>query len=190
MEPARIRTADPDRDAAACVAIYAPYVEAGATSFEEEPPSPAELAERIVATLETYPWLVAERGGEVVGYAYACPHRSRPAYRWAVEVSVYVAEGQRRNGCGRALYVELAERLRGQGFHVACAGITLPNEASIALHESVGFVPVGVYRRIGWKDGAWRDVGWWQLELQPPDEGSPAEPQPPEDPPRLPWADA
>ena len=138
MKPARIRTADPDRDAAACVEIYAPYVEAGATSFEEEPPSPAEFAERIAAALATYPWLVAERGGGVVGYAYACPHRSRPAYRWAVEVSVYVAEGQRRGGCGRALYGELVERLRSQGFHIACAGITLPNEASVSLHESMG----------------------------------------------------
>jgi phosphinothricin acetyltransferase len=190
LKPARIRIADPDCDAAACVAIYAPFVEAGATSFEEEPPSPAEFAERIAATLETYPWLVAERGGEVVGYSYACPHRSRPAYRWAVEVSVYVAEGQHRTGCGRALYIELVERLRGQGFHTACAGITLPNEASIALHESLGFVPVGVYRRIGWKDGAWRDVGWWQLELAPPGNEPPAEPQPPEGRPRLPLADA
>jgi L-amino acid N-acyltransferase YncA len=126
----------------------------------------------------------------VVGYAYACPHRSRPAYRWAVEVSVYVATGRRRSGCGRALYVELAERLRGQGFQVACAGITLPNEASVALHESVGFVPVGVYRRIGWKDGAWRDVGWWQLELAPPGDGPPPEPQPPGGRARLPLADA
>jgi phosphinothricin acetyltransferase len=190
LKPARIRTADPDRDAAACVAIYAPYIETGATSFEEEPPSPAEFAERIAATLETYPWLVAEHGGEVVGYAYACPHRSRPAYRWAVEVSVYVAEGQRRGGSGRALYGELMERLRGHGFHVACAGITLPNEASVALHESMGFVPVGVYRRIGWKDGAWRDVGWWQLELTSPGDEPPPEPQSPEGQPRLPLADA
>jgi phosphinothricin acetyltransferase len=190
LEPVKIRTADPDRDAAACVAIYAPYVEAGATSFEEDPPGPAEFSERIAATLETYPWLVAERDGEVAGYAYACPHRSRPAYRWAVEVSVYVAERQRRSGCGRALYLELAGRLRRQGFHVACAGITLPNEASVALHEGLGFVPVGVYRRIGWKDGAWRDVGWWQLELQPPADRPPPEPQPPESRPRLPLADA
>jgi phosphinothricin acetyltransferase len=190
LKPARIRTADPARDAAACVAIYAPFVEAGATSFEEVPPGAAEFAERIAALGATYPWLVVERGGEVAGFAYACPHRSRPAYRWAVEVSVYVAEGQRRAGCGRGLYRELVERLRGQGFHVACAGITLPNEASVALHESVGFVPVGVYRRIGWKDGAWRDVGWWQLELKPPGEGPPAEPGPPESRPRLPLADA
>lgn len=188
--PARIRTADPARDAAACVAIYAPHVEAGATSFEEAPPGSAEFAERIATLATTYPWLVAERGGEVVGFAYACPHRSRPAYRWSVEVSVYVADEERRGGHGRALYGELVERLRRQGFHVACAGITLPNEASVALHESIGFVPVGVYRRIGWKDGAWRDVGWWQLELQPPGDGPPAEPRPPEDPPRLPLADA
>ncbi|HSR94617.1 MAG TPA: arsinothricin resistance N-acetyltransferase ArsN1 family B [Solirubrobacterales bacterium] len=180
MEPATIRTAVPDRDAAACVAIYAPHVETGATSFEQEPPSPAELAERIAATAKTYPWLVAERNGDVVGYAYACPHRARPAYRWAVEVSVYVAAGQHRTGVGRALYRELIERLRRQGFQIACAGITLPNEASVALHESLGFVAVGVYRRIGWKAGAWRDVGWWQLELEPAGEGPPAEPRPPE----------
>jgi L-amino acid N-acyltransferase YncA len=186
LKQVTIRTADPDRDAASCVAIYAPYVEAGATSFEEGPPSPAEFGERIAATSATYPWLVAEREGEVLGYAYACPHRSRPAYRWAVEVSVYVAAGHRREGCARALYGELAERLRGQRFQVACAGVTLPNEASVALHESMGFVPVGVYRRIGWKDGAWRDVGWWQLELVPADDRPPAEPLPPDPTPRLP----
>ena len=178
MNPVTIRSADAVRDAAACVAIYAPYVEAGATSFEEEPPAPSSFAERIAQISTTYPWLVGELEGEIVGYAYACPHRSRPAYRWAVETSVYVAAGQQRRGHGRALYAELVERLRRQRFQVACAGITLPNEASVALHESVGFVPVGVYRRIGWKDGAWRDVGWWQLELQPPGEGVPAEPLP------------
>ncbi len=180
MEPATIRTVDPRRDAAACVAIYAPHVEAGATSFEEEPPDVAQFAERIALMTATYPWLVAERDGEVIGYAYACPHRTRPAYRWAVEVSVYVAAAEHRRGHGRALYFELIERLRKQRFHVACAGITLPNEASIALHERIGFVLVGTYRRIGWKDGAWRDVGWWQLELQPAADGRPAEPLPPE----------
>lgn len=179
MKPARIRTADPDRDAAACVGIYAPYVEAGATSFEEETPDPAGFAERIRQTLAAYPWLVAECEGRVVGYAYACPHRERPAYRWAVEVSVYVAADARRQGHGTALYAELTERLRAQRFQVACAGITLPNPVSVALHESVGFLPVGIYRRIGWKDGSWRDVGWWQLELQPAGEGKPPEPLPP-----------
>jgi L-amino acid N-acyltransferase YncA len=180
LAPMTIRSADPERDAAACAAIYAPHVEESATSFEEEPPGAAEFAERIARTAATHPWLVAERGGEVAGYAYACQHRSRAAYRWAADVSVYVAAGQRRTGCGRALYDELLRRLRGQRFQVACAGITLPNEASVALHESLGFVAVGVYRRIGWKAGAWRDVGWWQLELEPPGEGRPAEPRPPE----------
>jgi L-amino acid N-acyltransferase YncA len=179
LKPATIRTADPDRDAAACVAIYAPYVESGATSFEQETPEPNRFAARIKQTLTAYPWLVAEHDGGVVGYAYACPHRERPAYRWAVEVSVYVAAEARRQGHGRALYAELVERLRAQRFQVACAGITLPNAASVALHESIGFVPVGIYRRIGWKDGFWRDVGWWQLELRPAGEEKPPEPLPP-----------
>jgi L-amino acid N-acyltransferase YncA len=180
MEPAAIRTADPDRDAAACVGIYAPHIEGGATSFEEKAPSAAAFAERIARISETYPWLVVEREGEVAGYAYACPHRARPAYRWAVEVSVYVAAEQYRRGCGQALYGELLKRLRSQRFQTACAGITLPNDASVALHERLGFVSVGVYRRIGWKAGAWHDVGWWQLELAPIAEGPPAEPLPPE----------
>ena len=173
----RIRTARPE-DAEACAAIYRPHVEASATSFEERPPGAGEMSERIKETLARYPWLVAERDGEVCGFAHGAAHRSRAAYRWAVDVAVYVADGHRGEGLGRTLYEELLRRLRGQGFHVACAGITLPNEASVALHESLGFVPVGVYRRIGWKDGAWRDVGWWQLELSPP-EGRPAEPGPP-----------
>lgn len=182
MKPATIRTADPERDSAACVAIYAPHVESGATSFEEEPPDAAGFAKRIADTAATYPWLVAELDGEVVGYAYACPHRYRPAYRWAVEVSVYIKAEEQGRGHGRALYSELAARLRRQRFQVACAGITLPNEASVALHERLGFSLVGVYRRIGWKDGAWRDVGWWQLELQPASDGMPAEPLPPDRP--------
>ena len=180
MKPPTIRSADPDSDAAACAAIYAPHVEASATSFEESPPDAAELAERIARTTGTHPWLVAECDGEVLGYAYGCPHRLRVAYRWATDVSVYVDENRRNEGCGRALYVELLGRLRRQRFQVACAGITLPNEASVALHESLGFVPVGVYRRIGWKAGAWRDVGWWQLELEPAGGEPPAEPLPPE----------
>lgn len=180
METATIRTAGPDCDAAACVAIYAPYVESGATSFEQVAPEAPGFGERIARIAGTHPWLVAERDGRVVGFAYACPHRARPAYRWAVEVSVYVEPEEHRRGHGRALYTELVERLRRQRFQVACAGITLPNEASVALHESLGFLAVGVYRRIGWKAGAWHDVGWWQLELESAGEGPPAEPLPPE----------
>jgi L-amino acid N-acyltransferase YncA len=137
------------------------------------------MARRIARTQETHPWLVAEVAGEVAGYAYGCPHRSRAAYRWAAEVSVYVAEELRGRGVGRALYEELIERLRRQRFQVACAGITLPNEASVRLHERLGFVPVGVYRRIGWKAGGWREVGWWQLELVPATGEPPPEPLPP-----------
>jgi L-amino acid N-acyltransferase YncA len=180
MKPATIRSADPKRDAAACAAIYAPHVEDSPTSFEVEPPGADEMEARIARNVSTHPWLVAELDGRVTGYAYACPHRSRAAYRWAADVSVYVASGERGHGHGRALYIELLERLRRQRFQVACAGITLPNEASVALHEGLGFTPVGIYRRIGWKAGAWRDVDWWQLELQPASEGPPAEPLPPE----------
>lgn len=178
MSPPTIRSADPDLDATACAEIYAPYVEGGPISFEERPPSPAELAERIGATAATHPWLVAERGGEVVGYAYACPHRQRPAYRWSVDVSVYVAPGQGRQGIGGALYRELFERLRQQRFRMAYAGITLPNEASVALHESLGFTQVGTMREVGWKLGEWRDVGWFQLELAPAHTGSGPPPEP------------
>ncbi len=125
----------------------------------------------------THAWLVAEQAGEVVGFAYACRHRSRPAYRWAADVSVYVAGGHHGEGHGTRLYSALLEELRERRFRVACAGITLPNEASVALHESFGFEPVGVYRGIGWKAGAWRDVGWWQLELARPAAGPPGEPR-------------
>lgn len=183
MSPVTIRDADPKRDAAACAAIYAPYVEASATSFEERAPSAEEIAARIEQSSATHPWLVAERGGEVLGYAYACQHRMRPAYRWAADVSVYVAGARRGQGVGRSLYEALFERLRRQGLRMACAGITLPNEASVALHERFGFVPVGVFGRIGWKEGAWRDVGWWQLDLSPAsDDQPPAEPQAPDAP--------
>jgi phosphinothricin acetyltransferase len=183
MSPVTIRDADPARDAAACAAIYAPSVEEGVTSFEERVPSAAEMAQRIEGVVSTHPWLVAERGGELVGYAYACPHRERAAYRWAADVSVYIAAGRRGQGHGRSLYEALFERLRNQRFQVACAGITLPNEASVGLHESLGFLVVGINRRIGWKRGAWRDVGWWQLELVPAGAEPPSEPLPPNPPP-------
>jgi len=177
-----IRPADPDRDAAACAAIYAPYVEGDPTSFEEHAPEADAMAARIARCAATHAWLVCERDGAVVGFAYAGPHRERAAYRWATDVSVYLDGAHRGRGVGRALYEDLFERLRAQRFRIACAGITLPNDASVGLHEALGFELVGVYRGIGWKAGAWRDVGWWQLRLLPdePDAtGPPPEPLPP-----------
>jgi phosphinothricin acetyltransferase len=179
MSPASVRPADPSRDAAACAAIYAPYVEGSSVSFEEAAPGAAEMAARIERFSATHAWLVAESGGEVVGYAYACPFQERPAYRWTASVSVYVDARRHGGGIGRRLYSELFERLRSQRIRTACAGITLPNPASVALHERLGFVQVGVNRRIGWKEGAWRDLGLYQLELLPPGDGPPPEPLPP-----------
>ncbi len=174
-----IRAADPARDAAACAAIYAPYVETTPISFEERPPDAREMGARIERVTATHPWLVAEAGGEVVGYAYACRLQERPAYRWAAEVSVYVDVAQRGHGYGRALYEALFERLRRQRLQIAWAGITLPNEASTRLHERLGFVKTGVNPRIGWKHGSWHDVSWWQLDLVPAGADDPPEPLPP-----------
>src|SRR5215203_2148154 len=174
-----IRDADPARDAEVCAAIYAPHVEGSAVSFEESAPDAAELAARIERYGKSHAWLVAERKETVVGYAYATAFNERPAYRWSASVSVYVAAEARGSGIGRALYEALFARLRERGFRTACAGITLPNEASTRLHESLGFEQVGVNRQIGWKEGAWRDVGWYQRELAPAGEGPPPEPQPP-----------
>jgi phosphinothricin acetyltransferase len=176
-----VRDAIPDRDASACLEIYAPFVRDTFVSFEEQVPTLEEFRERIRSTTATHPWLVLEDQGEVVGYAYASPHRTRAAYRWAADVTVYVAPSHRRAGAGRRLYAELLERLRRQRFRVACAGIALPNDASVELHRAMGFKRVGVYERIGWKTGAWRDVGWWQLELTPASDEPPPEPLPPTD---------
>ncbi len=175
-----IRHADPDRDAAACVAIYAPSVTEGVASFEERVPEPPEFADRIRFISRDFPWLVAEVDGVVAGFAYASRHHERASYRWAVDVTVYVAGANHRRGVGRGLYRPLLELISRQGFYEACAGISLPNEASVALHESLGFLPVGVYRDIGFKLGRWWSVGWWQLTLRPHDpDRAPAEPGPP-----------
>ena len=173
-----VRAADPERDAAACARIYAPFVEDEVASFEEVAPDAAEMARRIAQTSRTHPWLVLERDGELAGFAYGTQHRARAAYRWAADVSVYVDPAHHGRGAGRALYAELLELLRAQGIYTVCAGITLPNPASVALHESFGFALVGVYRGIGFKAGAWRDVGWYQLALRPPDD-RPDEPSAP-----------
>jgi phosphinothricin acetyltransferase len=147
-------------------AIYAPVVRETAISFELEPPTVEEMRQRIGKTLERFPWLVCERNSGILGYVYAGEHRSRPAYQWSVDVSVYVHEHARRSGVGQALYRSLFALLTLQRVYHAYAGITLPNPASVGLHESLGFEPVGVYRAVGYKLGAWHDVGWWQLALQ------------------------
>jgi phosphinothricin acetyltransferase len=123
------------------------------------------MAERIAAAQRWHAWLVLEDGARIVGYAYAGPFKARAAYRWACEVSVYLEQGRRRTGAGRVLYEALFDRLRERGYLRVAAGLTLPNEASVGLHRALGFEPVGTYRRIGWKSGAWRDVAWMQLDL-------------------------
>jgi phosphinothricin acetyltransferase len=168
-----IRHADPAGDAAACAAIYAPSVTDGVASLEEQAPDEREMASRIQRISARYPWLVGELDGEVAGYAYGSEHRARTSYRWATDVTVYVSPAHQRRGLGRALYQTLLPLLARQGLYRACAGITLPNDASVGLHEAVGFELIGVYRAIGFKHGSWRDVGWWQAELNPPVAGRP-----------------
>jgi len=156
-------------DAKAIRNIYAPFVTDSATSFEAEPPDVMTMEGRIREQRDRFPWLVYEAGGEVLGYAYASPHRAaRKAYQWCVEVSIYLDARMRRRGLGKALYGALFDLLRRQGYINAYAGITLPNEGSRRLHESLGFLPVGVYPRIGFKSGKWHDVVWLQLRLQEP----------------------
>ncbi|AHG89175.1 phosphinothricin N-acetyltransferase [Gemmatirosa kalamazoonensis] len=154
-------------DAAQIAAIYRPAVTDSSISFEVEPPDGAEMARRIARTLARTPWLVCERGGAIAGYAYASAHRERAAYRWSVDVSAYVHADARRVGIGRALYASLLAVLMRQGFRNAYAGVTLPNDASVALHRAVGFTPVGVYRGVGYKRGAWHDVAWFERALAP-----------------------
>jgi L-amino acid N-acyltransferase YncA len=157
------------RDTEAMLAIYAPYVLESSVSFEEELPTVDAFADRIESGMRTHPWLVAEAGGAVVGYAYASMHRARAAYRWSTEVSAYVSNSTHRSGVGRALYLELFERLRALGFVNAFAGITLPNDPSVGFHEALGFAPIGRFPKIGFKRGRWHDVGWWALRLREDD---------------------
>ncbi|MDQ6836708.1 MAG: N-acetyltransferase family protein [Actinomycetota bacterium] len=175
-----IRHADPAADGGPCAAVYAPAVEDGVASFEEQAPDGEEMAARIERISVRYPWLVACDADTVLGYAYATEHRSRAAYRWAADTAVYVSPADHRRGLGAALYAALLGLLTEQGLYVACAGITLPNPASVALHERMGFVLIGHYSQIGYKRGGWRTVGWWQARLREPVDGqTPAEPGPP-----------
>ena len=153
-------------DAPEIAAIYRPYVEDSVISFELTAPSETVMRERMGKVLGKLPWLVCEQDGALAGYAYASPHRDRDAYQWSVDVSVYLRQGLQRRGFGRALYSELFTLLVQQGYYTAFAGISLPNAASVGLHESFGFGLVGVYRNTGFKFGAWHDVGWWQKPLR------------------------
>lgn len=157
-------------DAVACAGIYRPYVLDTAITFETEVPTADTMAGRIVGARGTHEWLVLEVDGQVAGYAYAGQFNPRAAYRWSVETSVYLPQDRQRRGGGRLLYADLLGRLARRGFRRAFAGITQPNEASNALHAAFGFEPAGLYKRVGWKLGAWHDVAWWQLDLVAPDD--------------------
>ncbi len=168
-----------DEHAAAIATLYAPIVRETFISFEETPPSAEEIARRIAETLPAHPWLVLESRGAVAGWAYASRFRARAAYAWTAETTIYLAPAAQGAGRGRRLYGALLEVLRLQGFARAMGGIALPNERSVRLHEALGFVPAGVWRRVGFKHGAWRDVGLWQHDL-----GEGSAPRPP-----VPFAD-
>ncbi len=176
----RIRLAD-ESDAPGCLRIYERIVRETATSFEEAPPTVEEMAQRIRETLSTYPWLVCcddNTGSKpaIVGYAYANSHRKRAAYRWAVESAMYVDANQHGKGIGRRLYLALFDILRRQGYRTVVAGTTLPNDASVAIHQRLGFEPVGVFRNIGFKFNSWHDTQWFELNLNT--SHAPAEPVP------------
>lgn len=159
----RVARAEDGQDVAE---IYAPIVENTFISFEETPPSAREMSRRIETTFQTHPWLVAEENGAVAAYAYATAHRSRAAYKWSCDVSVYVAKHARRQGLANKLYARLFQTLIHQGYGSVFAGIALPNDASVGAHERMGFQPVGIYPNVGFKCGSWRDVGWWSRSLQ------------------------
>ena len=177
----RVRLADPARDAQRVAEIYRPYVEGTVISFEEVAPSVAEVAGRMQSVLDWTPWLVAvDENDRVIGYAYASRHRERAGYRWSVDLTVYVDSSFQGRGVGRALYGELLPILRRQRFVNAYAGVGLPNDASVAIHQSIGMARVGVYEKVGWKLGRWVDVAWYSMRLtEPTGDGSPpAEPVP------------
>lgn len=157
-----------EADSKAILEIYSPFcVPSSAVSFEVKPPSLQEMTQRVTTVLQDYPWLVYEHNNTVVGYAYADRHRERAAYDWDVDVTIYLHESFRGQGIGKKLYKHLFDGLKTLGFFNAYAGVGLPNEASVALHKSLGFNLIGVHSSTGYKGGAWRDVAWFSLKLQP-----------------------
>ena len=159
-----VRVATP-ADAAEIASIYQPYVTDSAISFELDPPPTEVVAQRMTVAGTDYPWLVAVGARGLLGYTYGAPHRSRGAYRFAVEVSVYLDKNTRGRGLGRRLLSALLGELESRGFATALAGTTSPNPASTALFNSLGFEEIGVFRRVGFKFDAWHDVSWWQKRL-------------------------
>ena len=159
-----IRLATPE-DAEGMLTIYAPFVTRSAVTFEETVPSISQFEDRIAARLERTPWLACVRDNMLIGYAYAGQYRDREAYRWATEVSVYVHPEHRRSRVGTALYGALLPALCLLHYQTAIASITLPNAASVAMHEACGFTRSGTQEKIGFKLGSWHDVGWWQTPL-------------------------
>ncbi|MGZ2412205.1 L-amino acid N-acyltransferase YncA [Sphingomonas sp. F9_3S_D5_B_2] len=162
-------------DAAAIARIYRPFVETSRISFEEVAPDAAEIGRRMVDPL--LPWLLLETDGKVLGYASTSPLRGRRAYRWSVESGLYLEQAAQGRGLGRQLLTAHLALLERQGFVTAVAGISLPNPASVALHEGLGFSPIGVERGVGFKLGEWVDVGRWQKDLAPR-RSAPREPLP------------
>jgi phosphinothricin acetyltransferase len=171
-----IREANPS-DGPAISRIYAPFVQNTPVTFEEQVPDGTAMTRRIEESIQSFPFLIAETNNQPIGYAYATSHRARASFRWSVDVSIYVEPAHHRRGIGRTLYGTLLPLLAEQGFFVAIAGITLPNAASVRLHESIGFEQIGIYKNIGFKLGQWRDVGWWQKQLNTP-RANPREPVP------------
>lgn len=159
-----IRLATPD-DAAAILAIYAPYISNTSYTFETEVPSTEAFAARIAAYLQHWPWLVCEIDGRVAGYAYGARYRERSGYQWCVESSVYIHDDVQRKGVGDALYTALLAILELQGYRNVYAVINLPNEKSVAFHEKMGFTWFATYEKVGYKLGRWKNVGWWQCIL-------------------------
>lgn len=172
----RVRPASAE-DARACVAIYRPYVENTAVTFETEVPSLNEMATRIAVAREHHEWLVLERDNVSIGYACAHAFNPRAAYQWSAATSIYIAADHHRTGGGRELYAQLLQRLTHRGYRRAFAGITQPNQASNRFHREFGFQQCGLFQRVGWKNGRWHDVAWMQRDLPHPaeHEGTPAD---------------
>ncbi|MGH2553215.1 MAG: GNAT family N-acetyltransferase [Chitinophagaceae bacterium] len=160
----QIRIAD-GSDAEGILSIYAPYIEHSSFTFETIVPAKDEFAERIKYNLQNWPWLVCEVDGVIAGYAYATRYRERTAYQWGTECSVYIHDDYQRTGIAKALYISLFEILKKQGFRNVYAVINLPNERSVAFHESCGFKYFATYEKVGYKLGKWKNVGWWRLML-------------------------